>query len=360
MLPLPESHRFMSAPEIPPASPSDTPIESPENLPPVEPPSAGFIIQLFVVPALIVGVVIGVWLLFGSLATHDNDWQKQVNELRVENENRRWRAAFSLSQMLQADLKAGEEGVNLKSNEQLATQLVDVLNDQLTLASPSEKDQQLRSFLISALGWLDVDKVTLPVLIESLEPTKDSKTRQNALTAIISIAGRDFESGQLLENEQVTSAIMAASQDEDAAIRQRAAFTLGLIEDDGVHQRLNVLLEDSDEYVRVNAAIALTRKKSTEGIAVLESILKRAGDEKSPLENVNKADLDAVQAANAGEIELFLMTKNSLKAVEELLPQLSNSEKERIEPLIKTLANDFREPSIKLAAEKLLKSIQQN
>lgn len=356
----------MSAPEIPPSqqatsSPTPgSPIESPENLPPVEPPSAGFIIQLFVVPALIVGVVIGVWLLFGSLATHDNDWQKQVNELRVENENRRWRAAFSLSQMLQADLKAGEEGANLKSNEQLATQLVDVLDAQLTLASPSEKDQQLRSFLIAALGWLDVDKVTFPVLIESLEPTKDAETRQNSLNAIISIAGRDFEAGQSFQNEQVTAALIAASQDEDAAIRQRAAFALGLIEDDGVDQRLKVLLEDSDEYVRMNAAIALTRKKSTEGIGILESILKQAGEEESLLETVDKSDPEAVKAANAHEIELLLMTKSALVAIGDLVPQLSNSEKERVEPLIKALANDFREPSIKLAAEKLLQSLQQN
>ena len=326
----------------------------------MEPPSAGFIIQLFVVPALIVGAVIGVWLLFGSLATNDNDWEKQVNELRVENENRRWRAAFSLSQMLQADLKAGKEGADLKSNEQLATQLVDVLNDQLTLASPSEKDLQLRTFLISALGWLDVDQVTLPILIESLEPTKDSETRQNSITAIINIAGRDFEAGQSLDNEQVTSALVAASQDEDAAIRQRVAFALGLIDDGRTQQRLKVLLEDSDKYVRLNAAIALTRKKSTAGVAVLESILKQAGEEKSPLESVDNSDSEAVKMANAAEIELFVMTKNALKAVGELMPQLSNSEKERMTPLIKTLANDFREPSIKLVAEEVLQSIPEN
>jgi len=354
----------MSAPEIPPAdrvpsSPGSS-IESPENLPPVEPPSAAFIIQLFVVPAVIVGAVIGVWLLFGSLATSDNNWQRQVNELRADSAQRRGRAAFTLSQMLQADLKAGEKGAHLKSNEQLATQLVDVLNDQLANASPSQQDEDFRAFLIGTLGLLDVDRVTLPVLIESLEPTKDPKTRQNALTAIIEIAGRDFEDGRSLENEKVTAALFAASRDESAAIRQRAAFALGLIAADGVDQRLKVLLEDSDQFVRVNAAIALTRKKSTAGLKVIESILKRAGEEESPLKTVDKSDAEAFKEANAHEIEMLLMTKNALKAVEELIPQLSNSEKERISPLIKTLANDFREPSIKLAAEKLLQSLQQN
>src|SRR5439155_23866789 len=35
-----------------------------ELLPPVEPPSARFIIQLFVVPALIVALIVAVWLAF--------------------------------------------------------------------------------------------------------------------------------------------------------------------------------------------------------------------------------------------------------------------------------------------------------
>jgi hypothetical protein len=44
-------------------------------------------------------------------------------------------------------------------------------------------------------------------------------------------------------------------------------------------------------------------------------------------------------------------------AIEELAPQLSDSEKDRIRPLIKKLADDFREPSIKLAAQNVLKSL---
>jgi HEAT repeat protein len=180
------------------------------------------------------------------------------------------------------------------------------------------------------------------------------------LTAIINIAGRDFEDGRSLDNEEATAALLAASRDESAAIRQRAAYALGLIDAEGVGQRLKVLLEDSDKYVRVDAAIALTRKKSTAGLGVLESILRQAGEQESPLTSVDKSKPEDVKAANAQEIELLLMTQNALKAVGELTPQLSNSEKERITPLINILANDFREPSIKLAAEKLLQSLQQN
>ena len=47
----------------------------PETLPPVEPPSAKFIVQLFVVPGLIVAAIVGAWLLFGKLASAEQDWQ---------------------------------------------------------------------------------------------------------------------------------------------------------------------------------------------------------------------------------------------------------------------------------------------
>ena len=43
------------------------------DLPPVEAPSAGFVVQLFVIPAVVVAVVILVWLLFGKLAGGERD-----------------------------------------------------------------------------------------------------------------------------------------------------------------------------------------------------------------------------------------------------------------------------------------------
>ena len=76
------------------------------------------------------------------------------------------------------------------------------------------------------------------------------------------------------------------------------------------------------------------------GLDVLEDILKTASKSEA-LENVNAADVDASKAANVAEIELILKTKYAVIAVEELAPQLSSSEKERLKPLIKDLANNF-------------------
>ena len=49
------------------------------DLPPVEPPSAGFVVQLFVIP-LVVVVVIIVWLLFGKLAGGDGAAMEYVGQ----------------------------------------------------------------------------------------------------------------------------------------------------------------------------------------------------------------------------------------------------------------------------------------
>ena len=57
-------------PAVAPASAADG---LPEDLPPIEPPSAGFIMQLFVVPAIIVMVIIGLWALFGKMVAEEEN-----------------------------------------------------------------------------------------------------------------------------------------------------------------------------------------------------------------------------------------------------------------------------------------------
>src|SRR6516165_12416771 len=71
------------------------------DLPPVEAPSAGFVVQLFVIPAAVVVVVIIVWLLFGKLAGGERDAMEYVQQLRLPHAN--WRLAFELGSLIQND-----------------------------------------------------------------------------------------------------------------------------------------------------------------------------------------------------------------------------------------------------------------
>ena len=58
------------------------------DLPPVEAPSAAFIVQLFVIPAVVVLVVICVWLLFGKLAGGERDAMEYVRLIRIVGRSR--------------------------------------------------------------------------------------------------------------------------------------------------------------------------------------------------------------------------------------------------------------------------------
>ena len=49
-----------------------------DSLPPVEPPSAAFLVQLFLVPGIIVAIIVCVWLSFHWLAHLGNDPQAYV------------------------------------------------------------------------------------------------------------------------------------------------------------------------------------------------------------------------------------------------------------------------------------------
>src|SRR5260221_2851629 len=99
----------------------------PEDPPPVQPPSAGFIIQLFVVPGLIVLAIVAVWALFGKLASGENDWQARLGELRRPNEQPPLRGAFGLAQKVTARQKLGGSGRGLFRNPESAHALAEQL-----------------------------------------------------------------------------------------------------------------------------------------------------------------------------------------------------------------------------------------
>ena len=83
---------------------------SPDDaLPPVEPPSAGFILQLFFIPGMIVLVIVMIWLLFSWLAHKGNDRDALVKALSRNNEAR-WQAAFNLANDLQPNAGGATRG----------------------------------------------------------------------------------------------------------------------------------------------------------------------------------------------------------------------------------------------------------
>src|SRR5579863_10030498 len=161
--------------QLPPAPAEQKPFSRDEaaTLPPVEPPSAGFIVQLFVIPALIVLAVVGVWALFGKIASSQEDWRDLVEEIRNTNQHRRWRGANGLATLLVSDQRAGQNGEHLASNPEIARALVGLFEEGLNGHSTRDDDLKQEAFLARTLGLLDTQATVLPALQHGIKPDQD-------------------------------------------------------------------------------------------------------------------------------------------------------------------------------------------
>lgn len=327
-----------------------TPDGFPEELPPVEPPSAGFIVQLFLVPGLIVVAVIGVWALFGKLSSSEQDWRELVQEIRSSNEHRRWRGATGLAQMLRADAEMGESGQQLAGNAQIAKELVALLSELLDERSRDEELVSQQSFIARTLGWLDSYDTVLPALGRAMQPDQELIVRADAIRSVAVMSGRAAEREQPFDNALVASQLMDLSRDDEALIRQTVAFTLGLIPGEQVDQRLRVMAEDSDRNTRVNAALAMARRRMPDGLPIFTDVLQNA---RKPIDRETMEGTTAeerLSQARSRENMNLVILGNSLRAVRDIVDLLSQGQQEQILALCKPLADDHPEPRIRIEA----------
>ena len=115
------------------------------DLPPVEAPSAGFVVQLFVIPAAVVVVVIIVWLLFGKLAGGEHNPMEYVRQLRLPTAN--WRSAYELASLIQND-------PTIAADPKLVGELTDLFSHELDrIEDPKQQeDPRLAQYLALTMG----------------------------------------------------------------------------------------------------------------------------------------------------------------------------------------------------------------
>src|SRR5688572_9788255 len=70
-----------------------------DHLPPVEPPNARFLIQLFLIPLIIVMIIVAVWLMFSWLAHLGSDPKTLITDLKRLNQSS-WQKAMTLADLL--------------------------------------------------------------------------------------------------------------------------------------------------------------------------------------------------------------------------------------------------------------------
>src|SRR5689334_5980312 len=129
-----------------------------DALPPVEPPSAGFLVQLFVIPGVIVTIIVVVWLLFHWLAAMGNDPREYVRKLRGNNEVR-WQAAVNLAGALH-----GQAAEEITQDTEVAGELGQILDEEIKAGSVEEQPIKMRTFLCRALGEFRVEAAMAPLI----------------------------------------------------------------------------------------------------------------------------------------------------------------------------------------------------
>jgi HEAT repeat protein len=209
-----------------------------------------FLLQLFLVPGTIVVACVAILLLFNWLAGDEKTVRDYLNEVRTERGNRRWQAAYELSQVLAMEERRGV-------NPSVVPAIVEILTDSLNRPEP-----EMRRYLVLALGRL-ADRRASRALITAI----DDKDEQTRIYAILGLgASRSVEA---------VPSIIAAMEDESGGVRKAAASSLGALNDPSAAYVLKAALNDPEEDVRWNAALALAQLGDPSGRATINAMMDR-------------------------------------------------------------------------------------
>jgi len=209
-------------------------------------------VGLFVVPLLVVIMCVGVFVLFGWAAYERRSVEDYLSDLRDNRSffaHRRKQAAYELSKILSANPQALQEDPD--SGRELRE-----------LFSTSE-DLWVRRYLALVLGHVG-DREAVPLLVAGAGD-EDEQVRIYSLWSLGAIA-----------DPAGLATLTAALTDPDPGIRKTAAYALGGFADQtDATAALRPLVDDPVADVRWNAALALARVGSSDGLAVLEQMLDR-------------------------------------------------------------------------------------
>jgi hypothetical protein len=349
------------------------------QLPPVDPPSAGFIVQLFLIPALIVTAIVGVWALFGKLASNEQDVSRVLADIRSSNANRRGPAMHTFTRMLQVDARRDPDKQQYVNNPSVASNTSDILQFWLENV-PSKRAEKIATlntqiFLTRALGWFDAPDKVLPTLRNALhvepEPYSGDQTEQeirdlqqqvrtSAVESIALIAHRAAIRGQPIQQPELIDDLIEVTNSPDAEteLRHRGAFALGLLPSEQSRQQLSAWLKNADDKTRLNAAIALSRHSSTDGYDVFVSVLREAVTPISPQQTKSSTASQRKRIVNLKEFERWAAVKNVLEAILQLSSRFQDKQRAELIGLIEPIKQIYKFPEIRKAAETVLKSLE--
>jgi HEAT repeat protein len=312
------------------AEPSRRGLNADDALPPVEPPNAAFLVQLFVVPLTIVACGLFVVWGFYWLAHLGNDPESYVRALRRNNEGR-WQVALNFAN----DLR-GPGGAALKKDAKLARDLAGILDDEVASGRPraaghsGEQSRTLCGYLCRALGEFAVPEAAVPLVSRAVD-ADDPETARAAVEALAVLAANLAAAGTAFEDPAaVQAAVVKASRSDVDPLRSSSAYALGVVGGPAAVERLEELAGDADDDVRYNAAIALARQGRENAWEPIAEMLA--------LPDVSTTPGD--QAAQAARYRRAMIVVNALKGVGLLVDDTGRPPPEAIGALVAKLADD--------------------
>jgi HEAT repeat protein len=298
-------------------------------LPPVEQPSA-----LFVVPALIVVLIVAVWLAFNWLVRRTELGPEQLIQGIEQGPNvARWQRARELADMLQ-DKRYPE----FRQSHESAAELARMLDREIDQADSKEGDVEFRKYLVRALGEFDVEDGT-DVLLKAAKTNRDPADQKVRDAAIQAIAVRAYNLSKLKPPVQLTSpdlepTLLELAADADPVIRFQTAYALGHIGTPAAIKQLEVMVDDPNAGTRYNAAVALAHRGNVKSIDTLTEMLdmnELAGvrDEKEEGRRFKRTVL-IVSAIDAARALAKQNPQANLAPITSALEQIASADKETL------------------------------
>ena len=264
-------------------SPFQPPVhEADDQLPEVEPPSAGFIVQLFVVPGAIVAAVMLVTLLFNWIAHRESDPQAYLRHIERGRINS-WQAAHDLA------IELGRR-TSLRKDPALAEQVGKLLARKLAEPTPTasrelEEYVGLLAYLVKTASYFPSHAGAMQSLAAaadaSLSPDEAQIQVQNAVLEAIGAVWAEWRrSGeQPAETDALWAVVSAGADEKEHALRERAAYAVGVAAGwenpyrDEALESLHRLINDQHPNVRYNAAGGLARAGDVAAAPVIMEML---------------------------------------------------------------------------------------
>jgi hypothetical protein len=212
-------------------------------------PTSLVIAQFFIIPLVVIGVCVGLFVMFGLLTGENRNAGDYLNEIRSGSKTRRYQAAYELSKILAYEKDLAREPGFIEDLGRL-------------FEESSGQEPEIRRYLALALGQVPDPRSFDPLLAALSDP--DAQTRIYAIWALGAVGDR-----------RAVPPLVGLLADADAGVRKMACYSLGALRDASAAAGLQGLLADPVADVQWNAALALSQLGDTAALPVLRRMLER-------------------------------------------------------------------------------------